>query len=95
MVIELLAWLFNCYVVSELIVFSKLCTQNTSNKKKNLFPQIPMLSSKRAHMTWLAVRIDFEVFFGEIDPDLLSYGPAFLKRGFTSSVTKTIFRSLR
>ena len=54
-----------------------------------------MLSSKRAHMTWLAVRIDFEVFFGEIDPDLLSYGPAFLKRGFTSSVTKTIFRSFR
>ena len=27
----------------------------------------------------LTVRIDFEVFFGEIDPDLLSYGPAFLK----------------
>ena len=38
-----------------------------------------MLSSKRAHMTWLAVRIHSEVFFGEIDPDLLSYGPAFHK----------------
>ena len=46
-----------------------------------------MLSSKRAHMPWLAVRMHFEVFFGEIDPNLLSYGPAFLKRGFTSSVT--------
>ena len=31
------------------------------------------------HLIYLTVRIDFEVFFGEIDPDLLSYGPAFLK----------------
>ena len=49
-----------------------------------------MLSCKRGHVTkimfslgmhviCLTVRIDFEVFFGEIDPDLLSYGPAFLK----------------
>ena len=31
-------------------------------------------------MTWLAVRIHFEVFFfGEIDPDLLIYDLAFLK----------------
>ena len=54
------------------------------------FLKIPMLSSKRGHVTnpmlqlgvhviCLTVRIDFEVFFGEIDPDLLSYGPAFLK----------------
>ena len=31
------------------------------------------------HVICLTVRIDFEVFFGEIDPDRLSYGPAFLK----------------
>ena len=54
------------------------------------FLKIPMLSSKRGHMTkiifqlvghviCLTVRIDFEVFIWEIDPDLLSYGPAFLK----------------
>ena len=54
------------------------------------FLKIPTLSSKRGHVTktmlllgvhviCLTVRIDFEVFFGEIDPDLLSYGPAFLK----------------
>ena len=59
------------------------------------FLKIPTLSSKRGHLTktmlllgvhvicvhviCLTVRIDFEVFFGEIDPDLLSYGPAFLK----------------
>ena len=54
-----------------------------------------MLSSKRAHMTWLAVRVHFEVFFREIDPDLLSYGAAFHKRGFTSSVTIKIFKPLR
>ena len=53
-----------------------------------------MLSSKRVHMTWLAVRIHFEVFFGEIDPNLLNYGPAFLKRGFTSSVTIKRFKPL-
>ena len=46
-------------------------------------------------MTWLAVRIYFEVFFGEIDPDLLSYGPAFKKGGSTSSVTIKIFKPLR
>ena len=46
-------------------------------------------------MTWLGVRIHFEVFFGEIDPDLLSYDPAFLKRGFTSSVTIKIFKPLK
>ena len=50
----------------------------------------PTLSSKRGHVTkimfllgvhliYLTVRKAFEVFFGEIDPDLLSYGPAFLK----------------
>ena len=93
MVIELLAWLLNCYVVTELIVFSELCTQKT--KQKRCFCQIPMLSSKRAHMTWLAVRIHFEVFLGEIDPDLLSYGPAFHKRGFTSSATIKIYKPLR
>ena len=65
-----------------------------------------MLSSKRGqvtkimfklgvHMTWLAVRIHFEVFFWEIDPDLLSYSPAFLKSGFTSSVTIKIFKPLK
>ena len=43
------------------------------------FRKIPMLSSKRGHVICLTKRIDFEVFFGEIDPDLLSYGPAFLK----------------
>ena len=43
------------------------------------FRKIPMLSSKRGHVIFLTKRIDFEVFFGEIDPDLLSYGPAFLK----------------
>ena len=54
------------------------------------FLKIPTLSSKRGHVTkimfllcvhliYLTVRIDFEVFFGEIDPDLLSYGPAILK----------------
>ena len=32
-VIELLAWLLKCRVVTELIVFSELCTQNTSDKK--------------------------------------------------------------
>ena len=79
MVIELLAWLLNCYVVTELIVFSELCTQKT--KPKKCFSQIPMLSSKRVHVTWLAVRIHSEVFFGEIDPDLLNYGPAFHKKG--------------
>ena len=93
MVIELLAWLLNCYVVTELIVFSELCTQKT--KQKKCFSQIPMLSSKRAHMTWLAVRIHSEVFFGEIDPDLLSYGLAFHKRGFTSSLAIKIFKPLR
>ena len=46
-------------------------------------------------MTWLAVWIHFEVFFGEIDPELLSYGPAFLKRGFTSSVMIKIFKPLK
>ena len=46
-------------------------------------------------MTWLAVWIRFEVFFGEIDPELLSYGPAFLKRGFTSSVMIKIFKPLK
>ena len=93
MVIELLAWLLNCYVVTELIVFFELCTQKA--KQKKCFSQIPMLSSKRAHMTWLAVRIHFEVFLGEIDPYLLSYGPAFHKRGFTSSATIKIFKPLR
>ena len=50
----------------------------------------PTLSSKRGHVTkimfllgvhliYLTVRIDFEVFFKEIDPDLLSYGPAIFK----------------
>ena len=54
------------------------------------FLKIPMLSSKRGHVTkimfllgvhliYLTVRKAFEVFFGEIDPDLLSYGPAILK----------------
>ena len=46
-------------------------------------------------MTWLAVWIRFEVFFGEIDPELLSYGPAFLKRGFTSSVMIKILKPLK
>ena len=68
---------------------------HTKNKTKKCFSQIPILSSKSAHMTWLAVRIHSEVFFGEIDPDLLSYGPAFHKRGFTSSVTIKIFKRLR
>ena len=31
------------------------------------------------HLIYLTVRKAFEVFFGEIDPDLLSYGPAILK----------------
>ena len=35
------------------------------------------------------------MFFGEIDPDLWSYGPAFLKRGFTSMVTIKIFEPLK
>ena len=54
------------------------------------FLKIPTLSSKRGHVTkimfllgvhliYLTVRIDFEVFFGKIDPDLLSYGPVVLK----------------
>ena len=54
------------------------------------FLKIPTLSSKRGHVTkimfllgvhviCLTVRIDFEVFLGKIDPDLLRYGPAFLK----------------
>ena len=46
-------------------------------------------------MTWLVGKIHFEVFFAEIDPDLLSYGPAFFKRGSTSSVTIRIFKSLK
>ena len=50
-VIELLAWLFNCYVVSELIVFSKLCTQNTSNKKKIFF--LKYLCFHLSVHTWL------------------------------------------
>ena len=45
-----------------------------------------------AHITCLTVRIDFEVFFWEIHPDLLSHGPAFIKNGFTSSVTIKIFK---
>ena len=32
-VIELLAWLLNCCVVTKLIVFSELYTQNTQTKK--------------------------------------------------------------
>ena len=54
------------------------------------FLKIPTLSSKRGHVTkimfllsvhliYLTVRKALKVFFGEIDPDLLSYGPAFLK----------------
>ena len=54
------------------------------------FLKIPTLSSKRGHVTkimfllsvhliYLTVRKVLKVFFGEIDPDLLSYGPAFLK----------------
>ena len=31
------------------------------------------------HLIYLTVRKALKVFFGEIDPDLLSYGPAFLK----------------
>ena len=53
------------------------------------FLKIPTLSAKREHVTkimfllrvhliYLTVRIDFEVFFGKIDPDLLSYGPVVL-----------------
>ena len=45
-----------------------------------------------AHMTCLTMRIDFEVFFWEIYPDLLSHGPAFIKNGLTSSVTIKIFK---
>ena len=46
-------------------------------------------------MTWLAVRIHFEFFFWEIETDLLIYGPAFLKSGFTYSVTIKIFKPLK
>ena len=81
-------------------------THKTKKIIKKSFSQIPMLSSKRGHvakimfklgvhMTWLAVRIHFEVFFWEFGPDLLSYGLAFLKSGFTSSVTIKIFKPLK
>ena len=33
-VIEPLAWLLNCYLVTELIVFCELCTQNTNKQSK-------------------------------------------------------------
>ena len=35
----------------------------------------------------MAERIDIEDFFEEIDPDMLKYASAFLKCGFSSSVT--------
>ena len=46
--------------------------------KKDLFLKYLCLHLN-VHTAWLAVRIHFEAFFGEIDPDLLSYDPAFFK----------------
>ena len=46
----------------------------------------------RARFTKMAERMDIEDFFEEIDPDLLKYGSAFRKCGFSSSVTMKYWR---
>ena len=62
-VIEPLAWLLNCCVVTELIVFSELCTQNTKNNESwikfvSLFPN-HIIFFKKEKMTYERGRIVF------------------------------------